>query len=549
VIYTSPNATGTLEFTPALGSVGTANITVTVNDGVSNNNTTQRVFKITVVDPDPLLDFNDVADFNALAVSEFASTLTHQTSSGTGTPPTGSLAFQGTTPGVDRVGVAIRPTAYDVSSAVHLVTSMDFKAADVFNATTGKERGELRFGFIGQNTPNATKPQDTLTKTHPSIALRFKVEHEPGVLGKERLLEGEVTSWTGSTELKDLKISLGNFPTDDHWLRVTLTAVRSGTSTAIVSYTVDDMGLGGTTFLGRIIESGTFTISNAAFFADNSVFAAATITDEKTSAANLTLRADNYYADVNTTAPGAPATQQVSNLTTTGFTANWTAALGGNFATGFIVEVVPDGLPFLPGNFISASGATGQASGILVEDAFAEDFDVSGLASFSTYRVRVRAVTDFPSPSESLALNSVFATTLALPGLEYPDWRTLTFGVNAGNESIAGPDAINNAAGIKNLIAYAFGLDPFNPDLSLLPQADTTGEFLRITYRRRFNISGTTVVPTISSNLTAFSPSQVVIVFTSVPVNGFVTVVAEDQFPIVNNPRRFMRVEVSPVEP
>jgi hypothetical protein len=549
VSYSSPNASGILEFTPALGSVGTANITVTVNDGAPNNNTTQRVFKITVVDPEPMLDFNDIADFNALAVSGFAATLTHQTTGGTGTPSTGNIAFQGITPGVDRVAVAIRPTAYDASSAVHLVTSMDFKAADIFNATTGKEKGELRIGFMGENTANTLKPQDTLTKTHPSIALRFKVEHEPGAIGKERLLEGEVSSWTGSTELKDLKLSVGNFPTDDHWFRVTLTAVRTGTSTAIVSYTVDDMGLDGTTFLSRVIESGTFTVSNAAFFADNSVFAAATITDEKTSAANPILRADNYYAEVNTTAPGAPATQQASNITTSGFTVNWTAALGGNFATGFVIEIVENGDPFLPGNFISETGVTGQSGGILVEDAFAEDFDVSGLSSYTSYRVRVRAITDFPSPSESLALNSVFATTLAPPGLEYPEWRSLTFGANAGNESIAGPNAINNAAGIRNLIAYAFGLDPFNPDLALLPQADTSGEFLRITYRRRFNITGTTVIPTISSDLTTFHAGQVVIVSTSAPSDGFVTVVAEDQFPIVSNLRRFMRVEVTQLEP
>jgi Fibronectin type III domain len=545
VTYTSPNATGSLAYTPVTGAVGTAVITVTVNDGAASNNTISRTFSVTVVDPDPLLDFNDPADFASLAVSQIASTLVNQTNNGTGSPSTGSLAFNGTTPGAERGAVIIRPVAYDAASAVHLITSLDFKATDVFNNTVGKEKGELRLGFMGSNTANTSKPQDTLTKTHPSIAIRFKMENEPGSSDKVRLFECELAAWTGSTEIKGQKLSLLNYSTDDNWLRVTLTAVRNGTSSAIVSYTVDDMGPDGTTFISRVIESGTDTIANAAFFADNTVFAAATISDEKTSSANLTLRADNYSAEVNTTAPSAPATQQVSGLTATGFTANWTAALGGNFSNGFLVEIVPQGMPFLAGNYLSATGSTGQTSGITVSDAFANSLAITGLTNSTNYRVRVRAFASGTPVSNSLALNSVFATTLVPPGIEYAAWRTTTFGANAANESIAGANAINNGAGISNLLAYAFGLDPFTPDLSLLPQVTTSGQYLRISYRRRHNVTGITVTPTISSDLQSFGSQNVVIVSTSAPVNGFVTVIAEDQFTKVSNPRRFMRVEVT----
>jgi hypothetical protein len=48
VTYTSPNATGTLRFTPNATGSGTATITVTVNDGQAQDNTVSRSFVVTV---------------------------------------------------------------------------------------------------------------------------------------------------------------------------------------------------------------------------------------------------------------------------------------------------------------------------------------------------------------------------------------------------------------------------------------------------------------------------------------------------------------------
>ena len=48
ITYTSPSATGLLRFAPATGVGGTANITVTVNDGGSANSTVTRTFAVTV---------------------------------------------------------------------------------------------------------------------------------------------------------------------------------------------------------------------------------------------------------------------------------------------------------------------------------------------------------------------------------------------------------------------------------------------------------------------------------------------------------------------
>jgi hypothetical protein len=48
VTYTSPSATGSLSYTPVAGVSGTSIITVTVNDGATNNNITTRTFTVTV---------------------------------------------------------------------------------------------------------------------------------------------------------------------------------------------------------------------------------------------------------------------------------------------------------------------------------------------------------------------------------------------------------------------------------------------------------------------------------------------------------------------
>ena len=76
-----------------------------------------------------------------------------------------------------------------------------------------------------------------------------------------------------------------------------------------------------------------------------------------------TLRLDRFETVVNTTAPDAPATQEITNIDQSGFTVGWNASLLGNPAEGCIVEVVAAGSPFRSGCFISEDGAAGHASG------------------------------------------------------------------------------------------------------------------------------------------------------------------------------------------
>jgi hypothetical protein len=64
VNYFTPNTTGSLGITPAVGAIGTATITVTVDDGQSLNNTSVRTFTVTVSGSNQPPTITDVADMS-----------------------------------------------------------------------------------------------------------------------------------------------------------------------------------------------------------------------------------------------------------------------------------------------------------------------------------------------------------------------------------------------------------------------------------------------------------------------------------------------------
>jgi hypothetical protein len=69
VTYASPNATGSLTFTPVANSNGTATITVTVNDGHAVSNTLSRTFTVTV---NAVNDAPTLAAINSVTINEDA---------------------------------------------------------------------------------------------------------------------------------------------------------------------------------------------------------------------------------------------------------------------------------------------------------------------------------------------------------------------------------------------------------------------------------------------------------------------------------------------
>jgi hypothetical protein len=147
VNYTSPNATGSLSFTPAATAYGTATITVTVNDGGTSNNIVTKSFTVTVnpVNNPPTLNslanltINEGAGLQTVNLSGISSGAANEnqtltvtaSSSNTGLIPapavsytspnsTGSLSF---TPAATAFGTAtITVTVNDGGTSNNIVT-------------------------------------------------------------------------------------------------------------------------------------------------------------------------------------------------------------------------------------------------------------------------------------------------------------------------------------------------------------------------------------------------------------------------------------------
>jgi gliding motility-associated-like protein len=75
IVYTSPNTTGQVKYTPALNMNGTAVITVMVNDGQSNNNTVTRSFTVEVNPVNDPPTINPIPDPPAIPENAIAQTL------------------------------------------------------------------------------------------------------------------------------------------------------------------------------------------------------------------------------------------------------------------------------------------------------------------------------------------------------------------------------------------------------------------------------------------------------------------------------------------
>lgn len=543
VTYFSPNEAGFLSYTPNPDTVGSSTITVTVQDGGANNASFSRTFTVQVVAPAPLIPFSSASDLSLIGfTNNAATTVTHQPTAGVSSA--GAIRMETGTAGTERVAVGIRPTAYDAASAGYLVSSMMVNFSQVLNATT-KDKGELRLGFTTNSTANSSNLKDTMNKTagNASLGVVFKAEHSVLANEADKFQKIEAELFMGPADTKAGKQTLLNQGTAlAHWLKVNLYAVRSGLSSFYLTYIIEDWGSTGASYQGVVLSSGPHIFSSAAFGSDTSVFSTFVWSADAAGAATSTFLMDESFAEVNTTAPHSPVALQEMDLQHTSFTANWTPAASGPLPDGFILELCRASDNFSPGSFISATGALNQSSGIVISDPYALDITITGLVRQTTYLYRVRS---YSGVLQSAVLNAVDATTTYGPGLEYVGWRPSVFGGNAGNESIAGPNADPDHDGVPNLLEWAFNMNPQSSDVQLLPQPTISGPYLRMVYQRRHNVSGYTFTPEISSNLSSWVNDEVIYVSISAPdANGMETVVVEDEFPTAANPRRFMRVRV-----
>ena len=138
VNYTSPNATGSISFTPVAGTGGTATITVTVNDGGASNNFVTRTFTATVnrlptitAIANQVIGVNQATTSLPFTIGDAESTASSLTitagSSNTALVPNNRIALGGT--GANRT-VTVTPLTGQTGFANITITVSDGNASD-----------------------------------------------------------------------------------------------------------------------------------------------------------------------------------------------------------------------------------------------------------------------------------------------------------------------------------------------------------------------------------------------------------------------------------
>ena len=127
-------------------------------------------------------------------------------------------------------------------------------------------------------------------------------------------------------------------------------------------------------------------------------------------------------------------------------------------------------------------------------------------------------------------------------------WRAMVFDEDAlADPLICGDTADPDGDGRNNLMEYAFFSDPMVPDTTLTPiqtgfTTSQSGKFLTLSYTRRRNAADLNFRVSGSSYLQAWSSVQE----TTVLNNGVTdSVTAEDNIPVTNASKRFLRLEVT----
>ncbi len=544
VIYNAPQSTGQLLFTPAFDTTGSATITVTANDGAGNNATTSRTFTVNVVQVNELVPFDTQEELEDYLLFTENAHLTRLPSGGVGPQP-GVVKF--TRPGTnnDQLIVALRPQAYDARSTGYWVTSLFLHPAQVGAILSGKDRADLRLGFVADSQPGFTL-KDFFHKDRTGIGARFRLEHQPGTNNAEWQIEAQAYSTApkvggGFNDTTGSKSNQQDPAEFAHWLKLVVQLVRKSASQYEVTFAVEDWGADGSAKVATLLSGPATTFTNAAFANDTSIFAGFLLSGEKNQSGSLFL--DNHQVIANTKAPDAPFLQPAFDLNAGGFTIAWQPAVIGRAISGFIVQLVRNVADFFTGLFLGTDG-TEQTTGIVLNDPNQQNLTFTGLQPYRNYHWRVLAFND-----DDTSLPLAHQTTRT-DALTFEAWRELHFPDDLFDEQISGPNADPDGDGHRNLLEFALGGDPNTLERALVMVGLATSGHLEITFRRRSG-SGELIYEVQGSNdLNEWTtlPGQ------PIPIadpdgEGLELVKFTDSASINTSSRRFLRVRVELLSP
>lgn len=349
--------------------------------------------------------FEAATDLDGYTVNnnnDSALTLVHDAAYGAGSPITGGLQFQSTA-STEKNLLAVKTLTTGAYTQWSHSVLLSPKEIDDLGFSP---KAEVRLGFA---VNNATANLKEYFRNNYGIYVKLKAEHKSGKL-RDLEMEGSSSTSDGGTGYVESKTSAKVTQTNsihfDSWLRLSVTAVRTGTADFSVTYKLESLGPAGVT---SPVEIGTLsqTVTNASLATASQVQAGFAFNSNN--AANIRVYLDDHDVTFSAVAPPAPMASAATNVNAFGFTANWAAGVGG-YATGYVLEVSKQSDNFAANKFIAADGTENQAAGITINSSAAVSQVMSALDPLTAYVYRLKAVN---GAGNSAASSTINVTTLS----------------------------------------------------------------------------------------------------------------------------------------
>jgi hypothetical protein len=145
----------------------------------------------------------------------------------------------------------------------------------------------------------------------------------------------------------------------------------------------------------------------------------------------------------------------------------------------------------------------------------------------------------------SVGLLCSFAAVVPAQTTPLPSWKLQHFTTTQLADGTSDDSADPNKDGVPNLLAYAFGLTPFQNAAGFVPTPTIASNRLRLTYRQATAASDITYVPEVSGDLASWISGTTTLVST-VPISaGLDSVTVADPVLFSSASRRFIRLRVT----
>jgi hypothetical protein len=310
VSYSSPNATGSLTFTPVAFGFGSATITVSVNDGGATNNLVTRTFTVTVNSVNQAPTLNALADLSinegagqqsvnlsgitSGATNESQTLIVTASSSNTGLIPTPTVTY--TSPNATG-SIRFTPVALAFGSATITVTVNDGGASN--NAVS-------RTFTVTVNPVNQAPTLNTLANVTINENAALQTVNLSGITSGAANELDTLTVTASSSNPGLVPTPTVNYTSANTTGSITFTPVAYGYGSATITVTVDDGGA------SNNVVSRTFTVTV------NSANQAPTLN----TLANVALNENASQQTVNLSGITSGATNENQTLTVTASSSN-----------------------------------------------------------------------------------------------------------------------------------------------------------------------------------------------------------------------------------